>query len=366
MKTSLFLTVFITLLLGCTDSNEDSPIIPVNQLYFPAISGSTWDTTTPESLGWNTSALPDLYNFLDLNNTRAFIVLKDGKIVIERYAGNNIINTAPFTVNSQWYWASAGKTIAATLAGIAQQEGFLDINAPVSRYLEPGWTTAPRVKEDLITVKHQLTMTTGLDYTQGNLDCTTPACLQYLADAGTQWYYHNAPYTLLHDVTERATGINYNSFTNTRLEQKIGMNGEWRTTGDNEVYWSTARDAARFGLLNLAKGIWDNTTVMSDTNYQTTMTTTSQSLNPSYGYLWWLNGKNAVIYPGFTSPFPLDIVPQGPDDMICALGKNGQIIDVIPSENMVIVRMGDAVDSALIPITFHNGLWEKLNVLLNR
>lgn len=366
MKKKFLLIVCTIFLFGCTDSNDSTPTIPIDQFYFPPLSGGSWETTTPESLGWNTAALTDVYDFLDLNNTRAFIILKDGKIVIERYAGNNIINTAPFTANSQWYWASAGKSLAATLAGIAQQEGSLDINAPVSRYLGVGWTSAPRAKEDLITVKHQLTMTTGLDYTQGNLDCTTPACLQYLVDAGTRWYYHNAPYTLLHNVTAQATGMNYNSFTNTRLEQKIGMNGEWRTNGDNEVYWSTARDAARFGLLTLAQGTWENTPVLTDEAFYTAMTTSSQALNPSYGYLWWLNGKGAVIYPGFTAPLPLDIVPQAPDNMISALGKNGQIIDVIPSEGLVVIRMGDAVDSGSIPILFHNDLWEKLNVVLGR
>jgi len=366
MKKLLLIIVCLPAALGCTDQNDTASQTPVNAMYFPPLTGTNWETTSAESLNWNTIALPDLYSYLDTNNSKAFIVLKDGKIVLERYAGTNLLNTAPFTASSQWYWASAGKCIAATLAGIAQQEGFLDINAPVSRYLGAGWTSAPRAKEDLITVRDQLTMTTGLDYTTSNLDCTTPACLQYRADAGTQWYYHNAPYTLLHEVTAQATGTNYNSYTNSRLEQKIGMNGEWRSIDDNEVYFSTARDAARFGLLTLAKGTWDNTPVISDLAYQTAMTTTSQSLNASYGYLWWLNGKGSVIFPGLTAPIASDITPQAPDDMISALGKNGQIISVIPSLNMVVVRMGNAADNGAVPIIFHDGLWARLNLVLGR
>jgi CubicO group peptidase (beta-lactamase class C family) len=366
MKKLLLTIACLPAVLGCTDPNETVTQTPVNQLYFPPLTGTTWETTTPESLSWNTAALPDVYSYLDANNSKAFIVLKDGKIVLERYAGMNISNTARFTSSSQWYWASAGKTIAATLAGIAQEEGFLNINAPVSRYLGPGWTSAPRVKEDLITVRDQLRMTTGLDYTRGNLGCTTPACLQYRTDAGTQWYYHNAPYTLIHEVTAQATGVNYDSYTNSRLEEKIGMNGEWRSIDDNEVYFSTARDAARFGLLTLAKGTWDTTRVLSDMTYQTGMTTSSQSLNASYGYLWWLNGKGSVMFPGLSAPVASDITPQAPDDMISALGKNGQIIDVIPSLNMVVIRMGNAMDNAAIPIIFHDELWELLNVVLGR
>lgn len=356
----------VAFLFACTDQNDTDPIIPASTLYFPPLTGTAWETTTPESLGWNTAALPDLYNYLDVNNSRAFIVLKDGKIVIERYAGNNILNTAPFTATSQWYWASAGKTIAATLTGIAQQEGSLDINMPASTYLGTGWTTAPLAKENNITVKNMLTMTTGLDYTQGNLDCTTPACLQYRADSGTQWYYHNAPYTLTHDVVSQATGIDYNSYTDSRLEQKIGMSGNWITLGDNDVYWSTARDAARFGLLMLAQGTWDTTPVLSDAAYFNQMTTTSQSLNPSYGYLWWLNGKGSVVFPGSENAIATNIVPLAYSDMYSALGKNGQIVNVIPSQNLVIIRMGDAPDNGAIPVIFHNELWEKLNVVLGR
>ena len=60
-------------------------------------------------------------------------------------------------------------------------------------------------------------MTTGLDYTVPDLDCTEPACLHYKADAGTQWYYHNAPYLLLETVVENASGKTYNQFTDEKF-----------------------------------------------------------------------------------------------------------------------------------------------------
>lgn len=365
MKPTLLILALCCILYGCTDSNDTEPTPTTNKLYFPPLTGTTWETTTPESLGWNTTALTDLYAHLDLNNTRAFIVLKDGKIVLERYAGLSIAGTTPFNSGSQWYWASAGKSLAATVAGVAIQDGLLDLNAPVSRYLGTGWTSAPLDKENLITVRNQLTMTTGLDYTQGNLDCTTPACLQYRRDAGTQWFYHNGSYTLIHNVTAQATGTDYNSYTSTAVSSKIGMTGQWRTIGDNEVYWSTPRDAARFGLLALAKGNWDGNVVLNESFFNDA-TSTSQTINPSYGYLWWLNGKGSVLFPTLTTPVPTDITPTAPDDMFSALGKNGQIIDVIPSENLVLIRMGDAPDNGAIPIVYHNEIWELLNAVLGR
>lgn len=87
-------------------------------LYFPPISGTTWDSISPQSIGWCQEKIDSLYNYLDANNTKAFIVLKDGKIVLEKYFGT-------FDQNSLWYWASAGKTITSFMTGIAQQEGYL-------------------------------------------------------------------------------------------------------------------------------------------------------------------------------------------------------------------------------------------------
>jgi len=175
------------------------------EIYFPPIVGDSWDTIDPISLGWDTSAINTLFTFLDQKNTKAFIVLKDGKIVLEKYFGT-------FTKDSNWYWASAGKTLTSSLVGIAQEEGLLSIYDKTSKYLGNGWTSCPKEKEDLITIQHQLTMTTGLDYEVEDQYCTNPDCLKYKADAGTHWYYHNDPYTLLEKVIVNASGKDYNTF----------------------------------------------------------------------------------------------------------------------------------------------------------
>lgn len=55
-------------------------------------------------------------------------------------------------------------------------------------------------------------MTTGLDYTITNPDCTDKDCMKYKANAGEQWFYHNAPYTLLEQVVSAVAGISYNAY----------------------------------------------------------------------------------------------------------------------------------------------------------
>ena len=364
MKYSI-LIVLILFVLGCNKDDDNIINPPVEStLYFPPLNSDEWESKSPSELGWDISDLDGLLTYLENNNTRAFIVLKDGKIVIEEYFGNNIFGTAPFDRNTQWYWASAGKTLTATLVGIAQQEGLLNINNTTSTYLGNGWTNLTSDKEDMITVKNQLTMTTGLEYNVSDLDCTLPSCLTYRADAGQQWFYHNAPYTLLEKVVENASGIDFNDYTNQKVESVIGMNGQWISQAYNNVYWSTARDMARFGLFILNKGKWSNTDVLSDAEYYEQMVNTTQSLNLSYGYLWWLNGKESIIFPGLPNSFDVPLSDNAPIDLFAGMGKNGQFVEVIPSKNLVIIRMGETPDGSLVPITFHNEMWEKINLVI--
>jgi CubicO group peptidase (beta-lactamase class C family) len=365
MKSIILAILSLIVFTSC--SNDEGGIEnpdTIQELYFPPIGEDTWETISVESLGWNSDKQTDLLEYLELNNTRAFIILKDGKIVVEEYWGNNVFETASFNQNTNWYWASAGKTLTATLTGIAQEEGFININDMTSDYLGEGWTSLAQDKEDLITIKSHLTMTTGLDYEVNDLDCTLPSCLNYKADAEAQWYYHNAPYTLLSEVISQATQMTYNQYTDEKIEDKTGMNGQWIQSGFNNTYWSTPRDMARFGLLMLNKGIWDETPILSDGNYFNAMTDSSQNLNPSYGYLWWLNGKDSIIFPSLDFSFEMQLANEAPSDLVAGMGKNGQFVEFVPSKNIVVIRMGETPDGALVPIAFHNEMWEKISDLI--
>lgn len=330
-----------------------SAMIGKAQMYFPPINNASgWDTISPQSLGWCTGKIPALYNMLEEKNTKAFIVLKDGKIVMEKYFGT-------FTIDSSWYWASAGKSLVGFILGQAQEKGLLSIEDSSSKYLGQGFTSCPPEKEGLIKIKHQLTMTTGLDEKVPDLDCTTPSCLQYKADAGTRWYYHNAPYKLLQTVVANASGITFQQFTNQNVSARTGMYGLWV----NDLFVSKPRNMARFGLLILNKGIWGTDTLLKDRNYFNSMTNTSQNLNQSYGYLWWLNGKQSFMLPGASFVFAGSIVPTAPADMIAALGKNDQKIYVVPSKNLVVIRMGEDGNgnSNDVPIQLDSMIWNRLN-----
>ncbi len=327
-------------------------------MYFPPTSGTEWQTTTAASLGWNEDITPDLYTYLQSKGTKGFIVLKNGKIVIEKYFGT-------FTADSNWYWASAGKTATAFLVGIAQQEGIININNKTSQYLGTGWTSLPLAKENLITVRHQLTMTTGLDDGVPDVDCMLPSCMIYKADAGTRWAYHNAPYTILDKVVENASGQSYNAYFQAKIKDKIGMNGLWLPSGYNNVYYSTPRSMARFGLLMLNKGKWNTTAVLSDSNYFNAQVNSSQTINNSYGYLAWLNGKSSHMLPTTQFVFNGSLILNAPTDMYAALGKNDQKMYVVPSQKLVVIRMGnDAGNVQLAVSSFDSEFGGKLKPII--
>ena len=308
-------------LLACKDKPQVAGP-PLNEsYYFPSLTDSNWDTKAPELLGWDTAKLNAAFAYAGSKNTYGLIVLQNGRIVKEQYWNN-------WNTNTRYYIASAGKSVFAFLLGMAQEEGILNINDKTSQYLGSGWTSLTPVQENLITLKNQLTMTTGLDDDVPDDNCDSPTCLIYKSDAGTRWAYHNAPYLLLHDVLINASGQTLNQYSRQHLFDKIGMNNAlWY----NDVLYCTTREAARFGSLALRKGIWNNDTLLHDRNYFDAMTNTSQNINLSYGYLWWLNGKSSFMAPGLQFVFPGSWSPSAPSDMFAALGKNGQLLNIVPS-----------------------------------
>lgn len=326
------------------------------QLYFPPLTGQQWDTLSPASLGWCPDRIDSLYKHLETTNSKAFILLKGGKIVLEKYFNGH-------NANLPWYWASAGKSLTAFLTGIAQRENLLSINDSTSKYLGQGWTSCTAAQEGNIRIRNQLTMTTGLDDGVSNDDCTLDTCLQYLADAGTRWAYHNAPYTLLDSVIHSATNRSLNQYLNQKVKIFTGMDGLFVKQDFNNVFYSTARSMARFGLMIQNKGKWNSTNVLGDSSYFNQMVNSSQTINPSYGYLWWLNGKSSFMAPTSQFVFSGSYNPDAPADMISGIGKNGQFVQVIPSLNMVWIRMGEAAGNNSVPFSVSNDIWKKINQL---
>jgi CubicO group peptidase (beta-lactamase class C family) len=353
MKYKIILMLLLLSLVACNKNDDDNQ--PDDSMYFP--SDNEWDTRSLSSLGWNESAVQPLKDFLIQKNTRSFMIIVNGRIVLEEYFNGH-------TPSTTWQWNSAGKTLVATTTGIAQQEGLLNINNKVSDYLGTGWTSEPVEKENLITVRHLLSMTSGIN-DANNL--VIKQNLTYLADAGTRWSYHNV-FQLLMDVVADAGSQEFEAYFNSRLKDKIGMEGYWNNGVIFKIYHSNTRSMARFGLLALNKGKWKDEQVLNE-SYFIESTISSQNINPSYGYLWWLNGKSSFMVPGSQDVNQGSLIPNAPADMFAAMGAEDQRIYVIPGKNMVVVRMGDASDPqnpSFALSGFDNALWGKINALINK
>ena len=361
MKNQLLfrLVIFVVLIFSCSSTETDLPSNNppvVSEVYFPPLDTSaSWETTTISDMGWNDDQLPSLLQFLEDNNTKGFIILYRGKIALETYMNGH-------TENSPWYWASAGKILSTSVVGIAQDENLLSVDDKVSDYLGLGWTSLTTEKENLITNRSLLAMTSGLD--EGLGDDVSVENLKYKADTGTRWAYHNV-YKKLQDVITVAANQSFTDYFNTKLKNRIGMTGAWITLDNFNVYWSNTRSMARFGLMVSANGTWNDDQIISET-FLNEATESSQNINKSYGYLWWLNGKSSYQLPQSQFEFQGELIPNAPDDLFCALGRDDQKLYIVPSKNLVIVRMGNAADNSNFALSsFDNEFWEKLYDFIN-
>lgn len=356
MKNGSILLFVLMLLISCTKDDNPKEITPDTSMYFPSNSGSGWETISPTQLGWNTTAIEDLKTFLTQKNTKSFMILVNGRIAMEEYFNGHNAST-------DWEWNSAGKTLTSVTTGIAQQENLLNINNKVSDYLGTGWTDMPLEKENLVTVRNLLTMTSGIS---DESQLVIRKNLTYVADAGTRWAYGNV-FQLLMNINANASDTDFETYFNEKLKNKIGMEGFWNFGVIFKIYHSNTRSMARFGLLALNKGKWKDEQIINE-NYFHESTHTSQEINPSYGYLWWLNGKSKFMVPGSQYVFQGTLIPNAPSDMFAALGASDQKLYVIPGKKMVIVRMGDASDPdnpTFATSGFDNALWAKINAVIN-
>lgn len=351
----LFIIIIFLTILSC---QSDEPILsnPTEaSLYFPPVNTNEWETISPNKLNWNLNKLEELERFLTDENTKSFIVLVNGKIAVEAYYNGH-------TVDATWQWNSAGKTLVTATTGVAQQNGLININNKVSDYIGAGWTSATTQQEDLITVKSLLSMTSGLD---DEPQLVTKTKLTYLSDAGKRWAYGNV-FQRLMNVVEDASNVEFENYFNNELRDKIGMEGSWNNGLIYRIYHSNARSMARFGLLASQNGNWNGLQVVNK-EFFIESKTTSQNMNPSYGYLWWLNGKSKYMLPSTQMEFTGDLVPNAPKDMVAAMGKDEQRIYIVPSKDLVIIRMGEATVSGnnFALSTFDNIFWEKFNEVIN-
>jgi CubicO group peptidase (beta-lactamase class C family) len=293
---------------------------------------------------------PDLDSVLDLalaQSSTSILVSAHGRILAERYASEGGAEQAHEVF-------SVGKSLVAVLIAMAVEDGAITGLDQAAADFIPPWRGDARAG---ITLRHLMSMTSGLDDRglalrgvtgdQFALDAAAP-----LRDPpGTRWAYNTAGYHLLFHVLVRATGEPVETYAQRRLIGPLGMDHtRWITSegrgehGPVTNYYSaasTARDLARVGELVLGRGAWNGRRLIGE-EALATLLRPSQELNPSYGLLWWCNARPGLDAYGRG---PSLRFPSAPRDTVAALGAGGQMILIVPSRDLIVVRQGDAPPS---------------------
>ena len=266
--------------------------------------------------------------------TRSLLVIYKDKIIAEKYVTG-------FDKNSKILGWSMTKSITSAMFGILQKQGKYDIYkpAPIAE-----WKNDER---KIITTNDLLHMNSGLEWEEkydkicdatkmlfgaenmSRVQLEKPAAFK----PNTHWNYSSGTTNLLSGILRKQfkTHQEYLDFWYSSLIDKIGMNSmivETDMAGNyvgSSYGWATTRDWSKFGLLYLHKGNWNGEQILDESWVKYTATPTNTS-NGRYGGHFWLNASGHF--------------PDVPKDMYYCSGFQGQMVAIIPSLDLVIVRMG--------------------------
>lgn len=268
------------------------------------------------------------------NTTRSLLIVYKNQIVAEKYADG-------FDKNSNILGWSMAKSIVSTMYGVLDQQGKLDVE---ESSLFEEWKNDERSK---ITINNLLQMNSGLEWEEDYTKISDVTKMLYFEEDMTKpqikkpligkpnesWCYSSGTSNLLSGLLRKkySSHQEYLNAWYLYLIDKIGMHSmllEADLAGNyvgSSYAWATTRDWAKFGMLYLNKGNWNDEQIISEdwVKYTTTPTNTSEGV---YGAQFWLNSGGQMT--------------DTPTDTFFAGGYQGQKVIVIPSKDLVIVRMG--------------------------
>lgn len=304
-----------------------------------------WSTATPESQGLDEQQLvnTDKRILEDYPNVYSLLIIKNGYMVYEKY-----YNGAKETSFNPVF--SVTKSVLSALTGIAVREKLVQsTHQKVSELIPKYFNTIDNSKKKNITVENVLTMTGGLESIDKNYYgfFTSRDWLQYslerpLTDEiGSKFVYNTGLTQILSAVITEKSGMNTQAFAEKYLFDPLNIKVKrWDTDptgcyGGGTGLYLTARDMAKFGMLYLNNGRWENKQIIPE-DWVKASSTKQVGLdnNQDYGYLFWIKnmtnkttGKSYYTYR--------------------ADGAGGQKIVVIPELDMVIVVTADENSSSL-------------------
>ena len=279
-----------------------------------------------------------------LRRTRAVVVVRDGQVIAERYA-------AGVGVDTPLLGLSLTKSVINALIGILTQQGLVTPSMPAPI---PEWHGADDPRRE-IEVEHLMRMTSGLDLDETNSGFD-PASRMFLQDdtaayavsakmiapLGARWHYSSPTTQILARIVRDAVGGPEQTlaFAWRELFNPLGMrhvtlefDGAGTLQGSTWML-ASARDWARFGLLYLNDGVVGGKRILHEDWVDFCAAAT---LDTDYAAGFWTNRSE---HPDAKGRVQLGI----PRDAFFASGDLGQRIVIMPSQHLVVVRLGDSVD----------------------
>ncbi|MGC2811274.1 MAG: serine hydrolase [Bradyrhizobium sp.] len=276
--------------------------------------------------------------------TKAVVVIHEGKVIAERYADGVGVDTPLIGF-------SMTKSVVNALLGILTLQGRITPSLPAPI---PEWRGATDPRRE-IEVEHLMRMTTGLalDETNSGFDPSNQMYLYadmagfavtapLIAPPGTRWHYSSATTQLLARIIRDIAGGPEQTlaFAWRELFNPLGMRSvtlEFDASGTlqgSANMLASARDWARFGLLYLNDGEIDGRRILPD---DWVGFSASATLDTDYGAGFWTNRSE--------HPYARGRVRLGiPRDAFFASGYLGQRVVILPTQHLVIARLGDSVD----------------------
>ncbi len=315
----------------------------------------SWETNSLKALNVDTTRIYQLFNQIRnvKNKLHGVLLIKNGQLIVEEYFNEYVANQ-PHDLRS------VTKSIKSILLGIAIDKGFIDrIDDPISKYLKD---KAPQKnkdsRKDEITIRHLMTMSTGLDCndwdrrSKGQEDKVyrKKDWIQYtldlpmVHDPGEVSSYCSMGTVILAEIMRKASGKTIQEFAQEYLFDPLGITQvDWGHTLEKEVLLSgkrlymTPRDMGKIGKLILNNGKWKGKQVVSKLWVEESTIPKTKITGMDYGYLWW------------NIPFKVQgnvVVSK------TATGNGGQYIMVIPEMQIVAVFTGGAYNSEEAKLAF--------------
>ena len=304
--------------------------------------GAAWTARSPADEQMDAARLQTTLDWASLHQSVSTAVYRHGCLVAAS-RGDDVTGTTPI---DGW---SMTKSVSSLVVGRAVTLGYLRVGDRIGRWFP--WADAAHRR---LTIRNLLEMSSGLhrnwvrDLSPMPDRVHDALSLKFDHAPGTHWEYEQSTVTLLMAAVSKAVGEDVQTFAQDQLFGPIGIKaGSWtweRDRAGNTEGWAhlhmSNRDFARLGWLTLRRGRWSGRQLISRRYLR-------QALHPNrtngaYGYLWWLNGGTSWVLPSVysTDEGTGPVIPIAPPDMVLMAGMQEQRTYVIPSRDLVIVRLG--------------------------